>query len=81
MDARRTFSVIGVVLVEIALVGAALTGWAVAQPQQPEVTPNAPSSSAPSSQHVVVAGAASRHRRKQNIGRARATLNRWQCEF
>ena len=48
MDARRIFSVIGVVLVEIALVGAALTGCAVAQPEQPEVTPNAPSSSAPS---------------------------------
>lgn len=41
MDAR-------VILAEIALVGAALAGCAVAQPQQPEVTPNAPSSSAPS---------------------------------
>ena len=48
MDARRTFSVIGVVLVEIALAGATLTGCAVTRPQQPEVTPNAPSSSAPS---------------------------------
>jgi len=48
MDLRRGFSVIGVVLVEITFVVAALVGCAVAQPQQPEVTPNVPSSSAPS---------------------------------
>jgi hypothetical protein len=44
METRRRFSV----LVEIALVGAALTGCAVAQPQ-PEVAPDAPSASSPSS--------------------------------
>ena len=44
METRRRFSV----LVEIALVGAALTGCAVAQPQ-PEVAPDAPRSSAPRS--------------------------------
>lgn len=48
MDARPESSVIGIVLVEIALVGAALAGCVVAQPQQPEVTPNVPSFSVPS---------------------------------